>query len=246
MNTLVDRRERMVSMNDSSSTISARLLWTGVTNGLGVVVLLLMFAGCASPGYDTSFRVTLDGIVLPRTSSLTNWAGLPLPPSGSEHPSNRFEDSDLAAEWSLWDWNIKLVARNKTDQPMSILWAQARVAWRFHECALQTTDKRVAEIAVVQPGKSVSFHAFPRTLLMWNAWGDPRQDRGHWMAVGSSPPLFGQRYPADQKKKEILKIARKAVGHEVSILLPVVVRGERANYKFRLKVTDANAYHPWH
>ena len=51
---------------------------------------------------------------------------------------------------------------------------------------------------------------------------------------------------ADQKKKEILKIARKAVGHEVSILLPVVVRGERANYKFRLKVTDANAYHPWH
>ena len=66
------------------------------------------------------------------------------------------------------------------------------------------------------------------------------------MAVGSSPPLFGQRYPADQKKKEILKIARKAVGHDVSILLPVVVRGERANYKFRLKVTDANAYHPWH
>jgi hypothetical protein len=78
-----------------------------------VAALTLMLNGCASTGYDTSYRINVDGAIM-SNASLTNWPRLQLPPPVTPIESPKFADTNLAAEWHLWDWNIKLVIKNKT------------------------------------------------------------------------------------------------------------------------------------
>jgi len=221
-----------------------------------VAVFALMFAGCASTGgYDTWYRITVDGDMVRNMASVTNWSRPQLPPSAApSKESSRFSDMNLFAEWHLWDWNIKLVIKNKTDQPMSLLWPEARVAWDSREDSFQITyseqrlsHHRLPENTLIQPGKSATYSAFPRPLLQWISWGDPTEGRGHWVVMreGASP-VFGRSYPPHQKKAERQTMAREAAGHEVLVLLPLVIRGERINYKFRLKITDANTGGRWY
>ena len=216
-----------------------------------VAALALVLVGCASSGYDTWYRITVDGRAASHPGLQTNWPSLSLLSPAPSKPSRKFADTNLAAEWHLWDWNMKLVIKNKTDQPLNILWPEARVAWESREDSLQltrqprpATQKRLPENTLVPPGKSVIYHAFPRPLLRWTSWGDPTEERGHWVPAGGSSPVFRRNYPPDQEKAERQRMARQVVGHEVLILLPLVIRGERIHYTFRLKITDANSYHP--
>ena len=216
-----------------------------------VAALALVLVGCASSGFDTWYRITVDGDAASHPASMTNWPSLSSLPATPSKPSRKFADTNLTAEWHLWDWSMKLVIKNKTDQPLSILWPEARVAWDSREDSLQltqqprpATQKQRPENTLVPPGKSATCRAFPRPLLRWNSWGDAAEGRGHWMPAGVSSPVFGRSYPPHQNKTDRQRMAREAVGHEVMILLPLVIRGERITYTFRLKITGANSYQP--
>jgi len=207
----------------------------------------LLLTGCGTPGaYDTWYRVAVDGGVVGNNPSQASWPRLSLPPFAPSRASSKFSDENHSAEWTLWDWNIKLAINNKTDQPLSILWPEARIAWLSREESLQNVDERLPKTTVLPPGKSMTFHAFPRPLLHWMPLDNSPDGRGYYYSVAQPSPIFGRRYPANQKKAERQALAREAAGQQVLILLPMQIRGQQINYAYRLKILDANSYRPWH
>jgi hypothetical protein len=156
--------------------------------------------------------------------------------------SNTFEDRNVVAQWHLWDWNIKLKLRNKTELPLTLLWPGARVTWNGENDMLQNKGQRTPEPTALPAGASATYQIYPLSLLQWIRWGDPSAGRGHWSNMGSSAPVFGLSFFPDQSPEARQERARNAVGHSVKILLPVEVRGERVNYLFRLDIKNARSY----
>jgi hypothetical protein len=125
--------------------------------------------------------------------------------------------------------------RNKTALALDVLWPEARVTWGTDENSLQNMAQREPARTTLAAHRSATYRALPLPLLGMY-WGDPASGRGGWSPMQSVSFLFEK---ANQSTSTPQQRAQQAVGHNIRILLPMEVQGERLNYLFRLDIKDA-------